>query len=182
MIRICTAMRVMPHCSFSIWCFLGLATLLSVDKVKAPLQKTHDGQTEDKAAKESRSQKHNRVSVCVCVCVCLCVVVNVKGMQSYNYYCWQWTIKHTFNTFMFIKSWKVNSKYNFPLSNYSMLQFTQRFTGRVIIIPEKRLIVDFLETRCCIFLPMSTPDLQWLVNQATERKWIASYFSCHVIF
>ncbi|XP_036931581.1 mdm2-binding protein isoform X1 [Acanthopagrus latus] len=39
----------------------GLATLLSADKVKAPLQKTHDGQKEDKAAKESRSQKHNRM-------------------------------------------------------------------------------------------------------------------------
>ncbi|XP_041648354.1 mdm2-binding protein isoform X2 [Cheilinus undulatus] len=40
---------------------LGLVTISSADKPKAQQQKTQSGQTEDKASKESRSQKHNRM-------------------------------------------------------------------------------------------------------------------------
>ncbi|XP_071326550.1 mdm2-binding protein [Trachinotus anak] len=39
----------------------GLVTLPSADKPKPQQQKTHHVQTEDKSAKESRSQKHNRM-------------------------------------------------------------------------------------------------------------------------
>ncbi|XP_044063825.1 mdm2-binding protein [Siniperca chuatsi] len=39
----------------------GLVTLPSADKPKPQQQKTHHGETEDKSAKESRSQKHNRM-------------------------------------------------------------------------------------------------------------------------
>ncbi|XP_070768501.1 mdm2-binding protein [Enoplosus armatus] len=39
----------------------GLATLPSADKPKPQQQKTHHGEMEDKSAKESRSQKHNRM-------------------------------------------------------------------------------------------------------------------------
>ncbi|XP_070822737.1 mdm2-binding protein isoform X2 [Chaetodon trifascialis] len=39
----------------------GLVTLPSADKPKPQQQRTHHGQTEDKTAKESRSQKHNRM-------------------------------------------------------------------------------------------------------------------------
>ncbi|XP_051263815.1 mdm2-binding protein isoform X1 [Dicentrarchus labrax] len=39
----------------------GLVTLPSADKPKPQQQKTHHEQTEDKTAKESRSQKHNRM-------------------------------------------------------------------------------------------------------------------------
>ncbi|XP_041798736.1 mdm2-binding protein isoform X2 [Chelmon rostratus] len=39
----------------------GLVTLPSADKPKPQQQKTQHGQTEDKTAKESRSQKHNRM-------------------------------------------------------------------------------------------------------------------------
>uniref|UniRef100_A0AAX7VQX6 MDM2 binding protein n=1 Tax=Astatotilapia calliptera TaxID=8154 RepID=A0AAX7VQX6_ASTCA len=38
----------------------GLATLACVDRPKCQQQKTHQGHSEDKLAKESRSQKHNR--------------------------------------------------------------------------------------------------------------------------
>lgn len=41
--------------------FSGLATLACVDRPKCQQQKTHQGHSEDKLAKESRSQKHNRV-------------------------------------------------------------------------------------------------------------------------
>uniref|UniRef100_A0AAX7SG63 MDM2 binding protein n=1 Tax=Astatotilapia calliptera TaxID=8154 RepID=A0AAX7SG63_ASTCA len=40
----------------------GLATLACVDRPKCQQQKTHQGHSEDKLAKESRSQKHNRQS------------------------------------------------------------------------------------------------------------------------
>lgn len=39
----------------------GLATLACVDRPKCQQQKTHQGHSEDKLAKESRSQKHNRM-------------------------------------------------------------------------------------------------------------------------
>ncbi|XP_042280575.1 mdm2-binding protein [Thunnus maccoyii] len=39
----------------------GLVNVSSADKPKSQQQKTHHGQTEDKLAKESRSQKHNRM-------------------------------------------------------------------------------------------------------------------------
>ncbi|XP_063344559.1 mdm2-binding protein [Pelmatolapia mariae] len=39
----------------------GLATLACVDRPKCQQQKTHQGHSEDKSAKESRSQKHNRM-------------------------------------------------------------------------------------------------------------------------
>lgn len=39
----------------------GLATLACVDRPKCQQQKTHQGHSEDKPAKESRSQKHNRM-------------------------------------------------------------------------------------------------------------------------
>lgn len=51
--------------SLFIFLTLGLVTLPSDDKRKP--QQTHHEQRDDRPAKESRSQKHNRVSVCVCL-------------------------------------------------------------------------------------------------------------------
>lgn len=44
----------------------GAVTLPPADEPKHQQLKSHYGQTEEKRAKESRSQKHNRVSVLMC--------------------------------------------------------------------------------------------------------------------
>ena len=73
----------LTHYSFSSLYSSGLVTHSSADKPKPQQLKTQQEQLEERLAKESRSQKHNRVSVRVCERV---HVSHFKGMAGFSYF------------------------------------------------------------------------------------------------
>lgn len=72
----CTVVTLMPNPPLCLKHYpSGLATPSCDDKPKPQQQNIQNGQTEDMTAKESRSQKHNRVSAHIA-----CVCIYFKGM------------------------------------------------------------------------------------------------------